>query len=96
MTALPVLTAREAAAEAESAAMERDGDAAALTALYDALGFMRDALGSALSLTGGCPSSLLLDASVAVAEAFPLTSPESEALGVILGVVSDVTGRTAA
>jgi hypothetical protein len=88
---LRVLADGEYEAEAEAAAMQSEGDAPALTALYDALGLMRDALGSGLGLTGGCPSPLLLDASVAVAEAFPLGSPESEALGRILTVIADVT-----
>ena len=87
MSSLRALVDGEYSAEAESAAMQYEADGPALTALYDALGFMRDALGSALTLTWGCPSSLLLDASVAAGEAFPLSSPESEALGVILGAV---------
>jgi hypothetical protein len=91
MTTLRALADGEYAAEAEAAAMTMEADAPALTALYDALRFMTDALGSALSLTPGCPSSLLLDASVAVAEAFPLGSPQSESLGCILGVIADVT-----
>ena len=96
MTSLIALCDGEYAAEAESAAMESEAGGPALTALYDALGFMRDALGAALGLTGGCPSSLLLDASVASGEAFPLASPESEALGVILGAVGDEAEARAA
>jgi hypothetical protein len=88
---LRVLADGECEAEAESAAMTAEADGPALTALYDALRLTADALGSGLGLTGGCPSSLLLDASVAVAEAFPLGTPESEALGCILGVIADVT-----
>jgi len=79
------------AAEAESAAMRMEADAPALTALYDALRFAKDALGAALSLDRGCPSSLLLDASVAAGEAFPLGTPQSESLGCILSVIADVT-----
>jgi hypothetical protein len=93
---LRVLADGEYEAEAESAAMTAEADAPAVTALYDALRFMADALGSGTGLSGGCPSSLLLDASVAAAEAFPLGSPESEALARILGVIGDVTEARAA
>ena len=88
MTSLRALCDGEYAAEAEAAAMQAEADAATLTALYDALGFVHGALGAALGLTGGCPSSLLLSASLNGSLAFPLRSPQSEALGVLLGAVS--------
>ena len=95
MTSLRALCDGEYEAEAESAAMTAEADAPRLTALYDALGLMRDALGAGTGLTGGCPSSLLLDASMAVAEAFPLGTPQSESLGCILGVIADMTAGVA-
>ena len=88
MTDLTALADGEYRAEAESAAMAWEADAPALTALYDALGSMRDALGAALTLTAGSPSSLLLEASVAASEAFPLRSRESAALGILLDAVA--------
>ena len=96
MTSLRALVDGEYAAEAESAAMECEGDAPRLTALYDALGQARDALGAALGLNQGSSSSLLLEASVAASEAFPLGSPQSESLGCILGIVADITEGTVA
>ena len=96
MTALRALCDGEYAAEAESAAMRIEDDAPALTALYDFLGYARDALGAALSLTTGCPSSSLLEASAAAGDAFPLGSAESGSLGCILAVIGDVTGARAA
>lgn len=87
MKTLRALCDGEYAAEAELAAMTAEADAPALTALYDALGYARDALGAALGLITGFPSSSLIEASVAASEAFPLDSPQSEALGVILGAV---------
>ena len=96
MTSLRALCDGEYTAEAEAAAMQAEADAAALTAFYDALGSLRDAVGAALSLTGGCPSSLLLEASLAGSLAFPLGSPQSQALGVILGAAGlMVTGAAA-
>lgn len=96
MSTLRALCDGEYAAEAESAAMRIEADGPALTALYDALGFTRDALGAALGLSGGFPSSLLLEASVAAAEAFPLRSAESQAFGVILGAVGTMVSGAAA
>ena len=96
MTTMAALADREYAAEAESAAMTAEADAATLTALYDALGNARDALGAALGLDGGCPSSLLLSASLSGSLAFPLGSPESESLRCILNVVGDLTTAVAA
>jgi len=96
VTGIPALCDAEYEAEAESAAMKWEADAAALTALYDALGSARDALGTALGLTQGCPSSSLLTASLNASLAFPLGSPESESLGCILSVIADRTSAVAA
>jgi len=96
VTGIPALCDAEYTAEAESAAMKWEADSAALTALYDALGSARDALGAALGLTGGCPSSSLLTAALSASLAFPLGSPESESLGCILNVVADRTAGVAA
>jgi hypothetical protein len=96
MSTIRALCDGEYAAEAEDAAMRAEADAGRLTALYDALSYAGDALGAALGLTAGFPSSSLLEASVAASEAFPLGSPQSEALGCVLGVISDVTARRSA
>ena len=96
MTALPFLAAAEVTAEAESAAMTAEAGAPSLTALYDALGYAHAALGAALGLTTGFPSSSLIEASIAAAEAFPLGTPQSESLGCILDVIDGVTCERAA
>jgi hypothetical protein len=96
MTSLRALCDGEYAAEAESAAMRSEDGSPRLTALYDFLDSARDALGAALGLNQGSPSSLLLEASVAASEAFPLGSPQSESLGCILGVIDGAAAEVAA
>ena len=95
MTALEALCDGAYSAEAEAAAMKWEADSAALTALYDALGSAHEALGAALSLTGGCASSSLLSAALTGSLAFQLGSPESESLRCILDFIADRTSAVA-
>ena len=88
MTALAVLAAAELAAEAE-ALMTPPVD---LPALHEALDAARDAVEAVI---GGRDASLLLaKAAGSAAEAFPLDSPESYGLTLVLGAITEAAGAS--
>lgn len=67
-----------------------------LMALYDVLNCMSTALIAAQGGQQGIAEKAYLEASFAAGDAYPLNSPKSEALGLLLADVgATVTGRTA-